>query len=279
MSSALRSVLALASIAGSTASAATLVADYQFHNNYASSVPGAADLAPISSVSFTTATINGQVTDVAAFTQRSGVSMVAPGNLSAGYSLIVQVALDQTSGYRKYVDYSDLVNDSGLYVLNGQLDFYPVAAGPAPTITPSNFAQIALTRDGSGVVTGYVDGVQQLAFTDASSYALPATNAITFFVDDAHTAGNESSAGRVARIRLYSGVLTAAEIATLTGACYANCDGSTTSPVLNVLDFQCFLNRFAAGDSYANCDGSTTPPILNVLDFSCFLNKFAAGCS
>jgi hypothetical protein len=60
--------------------------------------------------------------------------------------------------------------------------------------------------------------------------------------------------------------------------CYANCDGSTTPPVLNVLDFSCFLNKFAAGNPYANCDGSTTPPVLNVLDFSCFLNKFAAGC-
>jgi hypothetical protein len=61
--------------------------------------------------------------------------------------------------------------------------------------------------------------------------------------------------------------------------CYANCDGSTTPPILNVLDFSCFLNKFAAGDPYANCDASTTPPVLNVLDFSCFLNKFAAGCS
>jgi YVTN family beta-propeller protein len=61
-------------------------------------------------------------------------------------------------------------------------------------------------------------------------------------------------------------------------ACYANCDGSHTPPILNVNDFACFLNKFAAGDPYANCDGSTTPPVLNVLDFSCFLNKFAAGC-
>ncbi len=61
-------------------------------------------------------------------------------------------------------------------------------------------------------------------------------------------------------------------------ACYANCDGSTTAPVLNILDFGCFLNRFAAGDTYANCDGSTVQPVLNVLDFGCFLNTFAAGC-
>ena len=61
--------------------------------------------------------------------------------------------------------------------------------------------------------------------------------------------------------------------------CYANCDGSTTAPILNVNDLACFLNHFAAGDTYANCDGSTTPPVLNVLDFSCFLNEFAAGCT
>ena len=29
--------------------------------------------------------------------------------------------------------------------------------------------------------------------------------------------------------------------------CYPNCDSSTTQPILNVLDFSCFLNSFAAG--------------------------------
>jgi hypothetical protein len=61
-------------------------------------------------------------------------------------------------------------------------------------------------------------------------------------------------------------------------ACYPNCDGSTTAPILNVADFTCFLQRFAAADPYANCDGSTTPPVLNVADFTCFLQKFASGC-
>jgi hypothetical protein len=60
--------------------------------------------------------------------------------------------------------------------------------------------------------------------------------------------------------------------------CYANCDASTTPPTLNILDFNCFLNKFAAGDAWANCDASTTAPALNILDFTCFLNKFAAGC-
>jgi hypothetical protein len=60
--------------------------------------------------------------------------------------------------------------------------------------------------------------------------------------------------------------------------CYANCDNSTSAPVLNVLDFNCFINRFTAGESYANCDNSTVAPILNVLDFNCFINRFTAGC-
>jgi hypothetical protein len=68
-------------------------------------------------------------------------------------------------------------------------------------------------------------------------------------------------------------------------ACYANCDGSTTAPILNVDDFTCFINVFAAAQSwpgnvhsYANCDQSTRPPVLNVDDFTCFINAFAQGC-
>ena len=61
--------------------------------------------------------------------------------------------------------------------------------------------------------------------------------------------------------------------------CYANCDGSTSSPVLTANDFQCFLNQFAAGLPYANCDASTANPVLTANDFQCFLNAFAAGCT
>jgi len=60
--------------------------------------------------------------------------------------------------------------------------------------------------------------------------------------------------------------------------CYANCDGSSVAPVLNVADFVCFLSRYAAADPYANCDESTAPPVLNVGDFICFQTRFAAGC-
>ena len=60
--------------------------------------------------------------------------------------------------------------------------------------------------------------------------------------------------------------------------CYANCDQSTNPPILNILDFNCFLNRYTAGHPYANCDGSTSAPTLNILDFNCFLNRYTQGC-
>jgi hypothetical protein len=60
--------------------------------------------------------------------------------------------------------------------------------------------------------------------------------------------------------------------------CYANCDLSTVAPTLNVGDFTCFLQKFAAGDCLANCDRSTSAPVLNVGDFTCFLQRFASGC-
>jgi hypothetical protein len=70
-------------------------------------------------------------------------------------------------------------------------------------------------------------------------------------------------------------------------SCYANCDGSTVEPILNVDDFTCFINEYAAAQSlpheqqlthYANCDSSTTAPALNVDDFTCFINQYATGC-
>jgi hypothetical protein len=52
-------------------------------------------------------------------------------------------------------------------------------------------------------------------------------------------------------------------------------------------DLHCFVNRFAQGQTlpaaeqvlhWANCDGSVSSPALNVLDFLCFMERFARGC-
>ncbi|MEX2217218.1 MAG: family 16 glycosylhydrolase [Phycisphaerales bacterium] len=75
-------------------------------------------------------------------------------------------------------------------------------------------------------------------------------------------------------------VMRVQDVTYLPWQCYADCD---SSGALNVADFSCFLQRFAAGcaspiNCYANCDGSGVAPFLNVADFACFLQRFAAGC-
>jgi len=53
----------------------------------------------------------------------------------------------------------------------------------------------------------------------------------------------------------------------------------STPPVLQLaLASLGALAKYAAGNPYANCDASTNTPVLNVQDFSCFLQKYAAGC-
>ncbi len=125
----------------------------------------------------------------------------------------------------------------------------------------------------AGVARAQSGGVYDLSWSSVDGGGLMSSSAGIYSVSG--TIGQPDAGALNAGAYLCGGGFWHADAA----SCWANCDNSTTTPVLNVLDFTCFLNKFAAGDPYANCDNSTTPPVLNVLDFSCFLNKFAAGCS
>ena len=67
--------------------------------------------------------------------------------------------------------------------------------------------------------------------------------------------------------------------APVVAACYANCDGSTAVPFLNVQDFSCFLQKYAAQTPTPTATAAPQAPTLNVQDFTCFLQKYAAACS
>lgn len=77
---------------------------------------------------------------------------------------------------------------------------------------------------------------------------------------------------------LCKALTTEGERAVVLSPCYANCDGSTTSPQKTANDFICFLTKWAEGSSYANCDDSIGDPLLTANDFQCFINAFASTC-
>ncbi len=100
--------------------------------------------------------------------------------------------------------------------MDGSLSLYPAATGPPGSIAANVYKQVAFTREPNGTVVGYVDGTPALGPYDDSSTgaAAPAMDTLRFFKDDDVVAAEES-AGAVARIRVYDGALTAAEVAAL----------------------------------------------------------------
>lgn len=178
------------------------------------------------------------------------------------------------------------------YVVDGMVHGVGGALGLLfPTSTPLATAMDTLSPGSSASLTG--DGNN---CSGALPYGVPPTTTTGSRVIFGVTVNYEFTitmgfdAGGVASFSITNVTLSPAALtgyvlwdsgtATLTRVyvCPANCDASTTSPVLNVQDFSCFLNRFASGDTSANCDCSTVAPILNIQDFSCFINRFATGC-
>ena len=87
--------------------------------------------------------------------------------------------------------------------------------------------------------------------------------------------------GRVARVRFLDNggdghLLDTFTFGPITSQCYANCE---CDGVLDIFDFLCFGNKFAANDPYAcDCDTSTGQGACDIFDFLCFGNAFDAGC-
>ena len=58
----------------------------------------------------------------------------------------------------------------------------------------------------------------------------------------------------------------------------ANLDGSTGFPLITANDWAVFQDAAFQGLPIANCDGSKeSPVVINILDYQCFLNRMAAA--
>lgn len=235
-------------VAGPAARAQTLAADYQVQNTFASAVGTIAPLAPVGTLTdttFATTVVEGQTQQVirvaasGTFAVDGGVQSQTAGSISAtNYSAVLLAAFQFTLGgttpvASKLLDFANLSSDAGLYIntATGALDFFgaaPTAIGSSTVVTPGTFTQLVLTRNGTtGLTTLYQDGVQAFSFTDTNNVAVlsdatPTGNAfLTLLQDDGQATlpgnitTNENTAGDIARLRLYDGVLSAADVAGL----------------------------------------------------------------
>jgi outer membrane protein assembly factor BamB len=203
-------------------------ADYQFQNTFSSSVGSAPDLEPIGTVTctnqFPVEDVDGTSRPVFCFPQGEGLSL-RPGTPTVTptvYTMAALFRINTVSGYRRVFDVKMANSDTGLYVLDGRLSFYPVIDGADASIAANDWVQVVLTRDSAKNVTGYVNGAQQFRFTDTSDYGVlnfdpeTGTDQLRWFSDNI-TGGvtGEESGGAVARIRLWNRALSADEVRNL----------------------------------------------------------------
>jgi hypothetical protein len=134
------------------------------------------------------------------FGPNQGLSLPST-DIGSVYNIEMTFSLTTTSGFRKLVDFKNQTSDNGLYNFSGQLDYFLFAAGSTVTIPANTLVTVDLSRNASGQVTGFVNGVQQFTFTDGTGDATTST-VLLFFVDDTQTSGTESSAGFVDRIQI-----------------------------------------------------------------------------
>ncbi|MFN0131699.1 MAG: hypothetical protein ACKVW3_04075 [Phycisphaerales bacterium] len=166
---------------------------------------------------------------------------------------------------------------------NASAPFLVITQHPVPTtVAPAQTTMLSVAATGAGDLT-YQWRRQGVNLVEGGSYSGTRAATLTISPAECHMVGTFDAIVSDA----CGSAQSASVMLTVTPCpyeCYANCDSSTVLPFLNVNDFICFNENFAAGCSgqpvcYANCDQSTIPPILNVLDFVCFNNLFAAGCS
>jgi hypothetical protein len=204
-----------------------LVADYQFQNNLVSSVAGAPDLVVVGTgTAYATETVYFQSQTVLTFTAGSGVALTPTTSIlssSGTYTIALQARITTTAGFRKYIDFDNGTADFGLYDNTGRLEFYSYPSG-SDIVIGTKYADVVLTRDGSGVLAGYYNGIPQFSADDSQSQwgVFDGSDTLRLFLDDDIGSGTEDSDGAVARVRLWDGVLNAQEVQELTDPIFAD---------------------------------------------------------
>lgn len=230
---------ALLLLVASCAGASSLSGDYLFQNNLSNSAAPAADLSYVGvNHAFQSENVFGTTQTVLAFSAGSGIELTptTSGLSNPGvYTIAFTARIHSSANYSKYVDFADGTLDAGLYNHGGVLSFRQPIDGPY-TLIGYDYENIALTRDATGQLRGYVNGALQFAYDDSATQygVISGSNTLRFFVDDSVT-GAEQSDGAIARLRIYYDALSDQAIAALenyvTPTLVADYAGSLTSAV------------------------------------------------
>ncbi len=174
---------------------AALLKSYDFDGGYSDTLGNGVDL-----IDGGGALVNGFYN----FSDNQGLKLTSALTNTSDYAIEMRLSInDSVSSWNKLIDFQELASDNGLYVLNGNFDFYVsgvnILGGP---VTVGEFFTISFVRN-AGIITTFFNGVALTSFTDSSNQAVSAANVLNFFEDDVATNKTESFIGAVDYIRIH----------------------------------------------------------------------------
>ena len=196
--------VSLSLVTATASNAATLVSQFTFDTGFADNKSGA--------TASGVGTVSGGRYNFGV-DEGLAVSMGAP---LPTYSIVFGLEFDYYNRYNRLFDNSGQTSDIGLYVHNSGLKYFNAVGGQGPSgaFSANVDATVALTFDGT-VTTGYVDGSQAFSFSQGGTGYLSTLSTFDLFDDD-HAPGVEEASGSLDFLEVYSGVLSAREVAAYT---------------------------------------------------------------
>lgn len=171
-------------------------------------------------------------------------------SLTNTYTILMKFSFQDFSGYRKIIDYLDRSSDTGFYIYNSRINFYPLGTS-ANSFTAGQELTLMVTRQSTtgnaGIFTVYTyDGTnfnQELQVNDTGGTSIPATSTVHsggtklgFFFDDTDTSSEATSSGRVYSLKMWQGIALASNdletVATAPAASNGDLDSSPSEPTL-----------------------------------------------
>lgn len=212
-------------VGGGSADAATLKANYQLQGDLTSAVGGAPSLTDLGSGNrFVRERVDGVERQVLRFPEGNGLALSTSGLVDPrSYSVVLLFRLDELSSFRRILDFSDSTSDNGFYDFSGNAVIYGSDGGASRSgiVFDDAYAQVILTSapaaGDSQRVVAYVNGTEVVAATAPKDFALNAGTLRLFQDNTQGPAGGEESAGALACLLVYDGVLSAEEIGQLGG--------------------------------------------------------------
>ena len=149
------------------------------------------------------------------FQANQGLELAAafagPGN----YSMELVFSLERTNGYNKLIDFGELATDDGFYLVDGFIELFRVGRADRQIENNQQVHLVITRREIDDRIILYQDGELVTEHQDPQGLARGQESGRLFFFMDDQATGAEASAGRVERIRIYKGILTAEEVADL----------------------------------------------------------------